>query len=641
MQDPLRRLTLPSLAALAALSLAGCGGTGEGGSGGTGAPAGPFTIGGTVSGLQGTGGFTLANQTTGNQTTFHSVAGNGAFTLPGSFPSGTPYHFTVPVQPLDPSQICTVANGSGTVSGASVANVAVTCVRAPNLSVLVSGLRGTVAVRNNGAETIPLSANGSHTFPTFVPEGAPYNVTVAAQPSTSPTQTCRITSASSGTIPPFVIGSGGGSASVSLHCTWTKQFGTPQSDSGAGVGVDGTGHVYVAGTTDGSLNGNPSAGGSDVFIVKYGLQGTVHWTVQFGTAQQEQASGIAVDTNTGDVYVSGWTFGSFPGAANAGDSDLFVAKYDSNGVQQWVRQLGSTGSDEALGIATDGIGNNVYVTGRTSGSLDGQPWSGAFDMFLVKYDAAGNQQWTRQFGTPDNDQANAITVDGFGNVYVAGCSAGTLHAQPAAGLCDVAVVKHNSAGVHQWTRLLGTTANDEAFGITTADTILGVLGVYVAGRTFGGLDGNAYSANPGDVEPSDMFIAKYDANGARLWTRQAGTTSGGGTNLMDTARAVAVDFNGGVYVTGRTFGDFTGGPVSGDHGFVLKYSGDGTRLWATNLGAAGETSTSIARSPEDHMLVTGSTSAGAVSGTLGLDGNPGAGGFDAFVSRVDSNGVEQ
>ena len=105
--------------------------------------------------------------------------------------------------------------------------------------------------------------------------------------------------------------------------------------------------------------------------------------------------GVSAD-GLGNVYISGYTYGSL-GGPNAGSDDAFVSKYDAAGTLQWTRQLGTSAIDRSYGVSADGLGN-VYISGYTSGSLGG-PNAGGNDAFVSKYDAAGTLQWTRQLGT--------------------------------------------------------------------------------------------------------------------------------------------------------------------------------------------------------------------------------------------------
>jgi subtilisin-like proprotein convertase family protein len=209
-----------------------------------------FTVGGTVSGLAGTG--LSLSLDAGAQTL--PVSANGSFTFPTALANGTTYNVTVGTQPSTPAQTCTVTSGSGTISSANVTNVAVACTtNTYTVGGTVSGLSGTGLSLSLGAQTLPISANGTFTFPTALASGAGYTVTVGTQPS-SPAQTCTVTSGS-GTI---------GSANVTnvaVACTTNP----PQTYSIGGnvSGLSGSGLVL-------SLNGGAqtlpvSANGSFTF----------------------------------------------------------------------------------------------------------------------------------------------------------------------------------------------------------------------------------------------------------------------------------------------------------------------------------------------------------------------------------------
>ena len=111
----------------------------------------------------------------------------------------------------------------------------------------------------------------------------------------------------------------------------------------------------------------------------------------------------------------------------------------SSGRGSW--ELVST--DESNGVSADGLGN-VYISGFTSGSLGG-PNAGGTDAFVSKYDAAGTLQWTRQLGTSADDVSYGVSADGLGNVYISGCTGGSLGG-PNAGGNDAFVSKYDAAG---------------------------------------------------------------------------------------------------------------------------------------------------------------------------------------------------
>ena len=164
---------------------------------------------------------------------------------------------------------------------------------------------------------------------------------------------------------------------------WLRQFGTLASDIAYGVTVDNSGNIYVTGATKGNLNGNNNSGGMDNFVVKYDPNGNPLWTNQFGTVGDDNTTGISLDKN-GDIYVAGLTNGSLDGGKKAGNFDIFVTKLDSNGVRSWSQQVGTAGEDVAYKILIDNA-ENIYITGSVSGSLEGQPYAGSTDAVLLKY----------------------------------------------------------------------------------------------------------------------------------------------------------------------------------------------------------------------------------------------------------------
>ena len=105
-----------------------------------------------------------------------------------------------------------------------------------------------------------------------------------------------------------------------------------------GVAVDSSGNSYVTGFTDGGLDGNSSSGKLDFFLTKYNSSGTKEWTIQEGSSGNDEAHGVAVDSSD-NIYVAGYTDKKFHGNNNSGRYDIFLVKYNSSGTKQWVKQL--------------------------------------------------------------------------------------------------------------------------------------------------------------------------------------------------------------------------------------------------------------------------------------------------------------
>jgi large repetitive protein len=147
-----------------------------------------YTVGGTVSGLSGTG-LVLQDEAAADL----PVSGNGTFAFWYGFPDGFPYGVTVASQPTSPWQTCSVSNGAGTIGGASVADVAVDCVtNTYGVSVTVSGLAGSgLVLQDNGGDDLTPKGNGTFTFASPVASGQPYDVEVVTPPA-SPDETCTV-----------------------------------------------------------------------------------------------------------------------------------------------------------------------------------------------------------------------------------------------------------------------------------------------------------------------------------------------------------------------------------------------------------------------------------------------------------------
>ncbi len=283
----------------------------------------------------------------------------------------------------------------------------------------------------------------------------------------------------------------------------SRQLARSSNDYAYGVATDSSGNVYVAGGTNGGLDGNTNAGNTDLFVVKYNSSGTKQWTRQLGSSSRDSANGVATDSS-GNVYVTGMTNGGLDGCKNAGIEDLFVVKYNSSGTKQWTNQLGSSSRDSANDVATDSSGN-IYVTGTTYWELDGNTSAGKADLFVVKYNSSGTWQWTKQNGTDRYDEARGVATDSSGNVYVTGYTEGGLDGNTSAGRSDLFVVKYNSSGTKQWTKQLGTWDSDFANGVATDSS----GNVYVTGSTYRNLDGNTSAGN------ADLFVVKYNSSGTK------------------------------------------------------------------------------------------------------------------------------
>ena len=216
---------------------------------------------------------------------------------------------------------------------------------------------------------------------------------------------------------------------------WARNAVGSRDDRTYSVNTDAFGNVYVAGYFESSTLGFGTTtlsnqGYHDVFVAKYDAIGNVLWAKSVGGSNLDEAHSIHVDA-VGNVYVSGYFRSASLSFADTGISnvnssyyDVFVLKYDAQGNEIWARSMGGSRSDYAKSIYTDGSGA-VYVTGYFSSSsfsfggatLNNQ---GGNDLFLLKYDAQGNELWAKSLGGIGNERGNSVYVDALGAVYIGG-----------------------------------------------------------------------------------------------------------------------------------------------------------------------------------------------------------------------------
>jgi len=146
------------------------------------------------------------------------------------------------------------------------------------------------------------------------------------------------------------------------------------------------------------------------------------WGKQLGSDRDEYVMNHLTDIK-GNVYVAGKTTGSVSGI-NRGKNDGFVTKIDSLGNALWAKQFGSDGDEDVQWSAIDNSGS-LYITGSTTGLLADRK-SGKEDVFIIKYNPAGEIEWKKQIGTDSLDVAKGIYADAKGYIYITGLTGGKL-----------------------------------------------------------------------------------------------------------------------------------------------------------------------------------------------------------------------
>jgi hypothetical protein len=395
-------------------------------------------------------------------------------------------------------------------------------------------------------------------------------------------------------------------AAVVVQTDWIDQYGTTATDYGhANQPKVHNGYLYVAGTTRGVMPGQTSYGGQDCFIRKYDLSGNPIWTRQFGT-NSVYAGGFEDDVKltVGDtgIYVGGRAAGSLFGQTHYGWIDGYVCKYDFNGNLIWTDQFGTSSVDPIHAITYHSTG--VYATGNSYRHIPGAIGSG--DIFIRKYSFDGTVQWTRQYGSFDED-GHAIYVDNSG-IYISG------RKSTYAGFYgwDIHVQKHDLNGNLIWQRTLGETLTRYEYGLGVAATS---QGIYFSAYTQGTLQGETSSGG------QDAVIGMYDHSGNLVWLDQFGTSGDEYANMMMDST--------GLYAYGATTGTFPGVTSFGGYdAFVRKYDFNGNVLWTFQYGTPADDGAAF------YTDSTGMYLAGYTMGTL--PGETSYGSADGFVAKLNS-----
>ncbi|HEY6170393.1 MAG TPA: immunoglobulin domain-containing protein, partial [Verrucomicrobiae bacterium] len=383
-----------------------------------------------------------------------------------------------------------------------------------------------------------------------------------------------------------------------------------------------------------------SANGQDAFLAKYDPNGNFLSVIRVGGTGTDSINALAVD-GASNVIVAGTFSGTLPMGTNlvsAGGSDCFVALYDPAGALQWARRLGGTNlSDAGSGVAADALGN-IFVVGTFGGTAtfatNMVTSAGLNDGFVAKYDSAGTLKWVRTMGGTTNDSASAVAVDGAGGVVVVGSFRNTLTIGTSnvtsSAFDDVYVVRFDANGDLIWLRQGGGSGSDFGLGVAVDAS----TNVYATGS----IGGTAYFGSL-SVTPTggiDCFTVKYNAAGTSVWLQKGGGTS------FDAGKAIAVNSSGEVLVTGyypttATFGTSNIVTSGTNDIFLVKYSTNGSVLWAKGTGGAlADQGNALTIDPQGYVLLAGTfrTNVAFDAVTLTNATTNANGASDGFVAKL-------
>lgn len=205
-------------------------------------------------------------------------------------------------------------------------------------------------------------------------------------------------------------------------------------------------------------------------------------------------------------------FGGGP-LVSAGREDIFVAKYDAGGNHQWSRRFGADGDDSGLHLDV-GASGEAIVTGYFHYTVDfggGPLVSAGTDIFLAKYEADGTHEWSHRFGGGQTAVGLQVATDASGNLTITGYFQGTVDfgggALVSAGRGDVFIARYDARGVHRWSQRFGSNLDDWGQAVTVNASGSSIVSGFFKNTVDFG-GGPLVSAGENDV-----FLAKYSEDG--------------------------------------------------------------------------------------------------------------------------------
>ena len=422
------------------------------------------------------------------------------------------------------------------------------------------------------------------------------------------------------------------------------------NDLGNALCVDESGNIYITG----EFNSSPAIFGSDIslttfgnvdfYIAKYNSAGNIIWAKQGGSGLTDRGFGVVADGS--NIYCAGHFYGKSKfdsiTVTATGNLDSFLAKYDTSGNIQWLKQGRSTSQVSINGISLDSSKNIVaigYFGSKSDTTVNFNNVklisSGNRDIFLVKYNDSGNVLWAKSAGGVGlSDEGESLSIDNADNIYIAGefkdsASFDNIKVYSNGGI-DAFIAKYNSDGDVIWVKHGGGKGSDYAKSIAFVDEDnLYVTGYFDSSATFSGIDitGNDFS---------DIFIAKYNSNGDLQWIREAASPH------VDYGSGITAN-SSGCFVTGKFMGTITFGTIDltsingSEDIFIAKYDPSGNIQFVKQMGGSGKDyGNAITLDKSDNIYITGFFESTANFDDSFLVSN---GGEDIFIAKLDNTSV--
>ncbi len=299
---------------------------------------------------------------------------------------------------------------------------------------------------------------------------------------------------------------------------WAKQAGGVNNDVAYGIAVDDVGNAYVCGTyktamSAGSLNISTSNFFIESFVISTDANGSFRWAKSTIGNSNNSATGIAFNKNK-SISVCGYfdnrlVLDGTQLNTSSPSYDAYLASFDDDGNLKWAKRAGSSSEDQASAVACDAQGNTYmvgYYGAEATFGANTLAFTGWNDLFVAKYDNNGNVLWAQGAGGGKLDVANAVTLDGDGNVYIAGMFENYAVFNGNA-ITDsdrgIYLASYDANGNFRFVQPAGGVQTDAALAITVHNKKAYIAGYYLFTCFFGNIGVQK-------ADNTDLFIAAYN-----------------------------------------------------------------------------------------------------------------------------------
>jgi uncharacterized delta-60 repeat protein len=399
------------------------------------------------------------------------------------------------------------------------------------------------------------------------------------------------------------------------------------------------------------------------------VDGNLIWTKSAGGSDADSGNGITTLSDNSTVVT-----GQFKGTATFGPSepnetiltshgefDIFIARYNPEGLLLWAKRAGGTGVDVGYAITTLSD-SSILVTGAYRDNAAFGPDEpnetilialGSYDFFIARYNPDGTLSWAKRAGGYGWDEGYGITTLSDNSVVVTGrfddgATFGSGESNQtnltSAGNDDIFIARYNPDGTLSWAKRAGGLTHDQGYGITTLlDNSIVITG-YFEGATFGEDEPNETRLHSAGYQ--DIFIAKYNPDGTLVWVKRAGGSSHdqgyGITTLLDNSIVIT-----GYFSDSAIFGPLESNETiltsdGGEDIFIARYNPNGTLSWAKRAGGvAHDRGYGITTLSDNSTVVTGYFYGSATFGPFESNETvlTSAIEWDIFIARYNPDGT--